>query len=342
MTVRRLVVFCVLLCVVSCSMAGCGRTSGGPSETAGLTSVEAAGLAWPEAKKNFGDAVLWRLAPVEERDATTMRLASDWQDTDRSTAWFVWYADPVGENWMMFSIRGKAIANRDIGTRSFSQMSMSADWPRERPAVAMKDAAKAAAAQGAELAALTWTEFTCDYQQAGDVRLRPVWVFAFSETLGSGGTLNYRVFVDGITGTVLLALNDRDERMTLPIDREALQKPRTDNHEKDLRQFFGFISTGQPEWAVRQLASAASPNEAAAQMWLTNFQSLSALTVVSVEQVSLEQWTAEREFYKVMLDVQTSEPPEKYGWEKGRNVRWVELIPQGGGAWKVSALSSSP
>lgn len=119
-------------------------------------------------------------------------------------------------------------------------MSMGADWPREHPAVAMKDAAKAAAAQGVELAAFTWTEFTCDYP-ASDVRRKPVWVFAFSETLSSGGTLNYRVFVDGIT-----------------------------------------------------------------------------------------------------VDVQTSEPPEKYGWENGRNVRWVELIPQGGGAWKVSALSSSP
>jgi len=205
----------------------------------------------------------------------------------------------------------------------------------------MKDAANAAAAQGAELAALTWTEFTCDYP-ASDVRSRPVWVFAFSETLTSGGTLNYRVFVDGITGTVLLALNDRNERVDLPIDREALQKPRTDNHEKDLRQFFGFISTGEPEWAVRQLAYAASLDEAAAQMWLANFRSLSSLTVVSVEQASLEQWTAEREFYKVTLDVRTSELPEKYGWENGRNIRWVELVPQGGGAWKVSALSLSP
>ena len=341
MTARRLIVLCLLLCVVSCSLAGCGRTSGGPSQTTGLTSVEAAELAWPEAKGNFGDAVLWRLAPVEEREGTEMCLTADWQDSDRATAWFVWYADPVGENWMMFSIRGTAIANRDIGTRSFSQMAMSSDWPRERPAVAMKDAAKAAAAQGAELAALTWTEFTCDYA-ASDVRRTPVWVFTFSEALASGSTLNYRIFVDGITGKVLLALNDRDERMTLPIDREALQKPRTDSHEKDLRQFFGFMSTGEPEWAVRQLAYAASPDEATAQVWLANFRSLSALTVVSVEQASLEQWTAEREFYKVTLDVQTSEPPEKYGWDNGRNVRWVSIIPQGAGAWKVNALSSSP
>jgi len=340
MTARRLIVLCLLLCVVCGTLAGCKGETDGTSQSSGLTSVEAAELVWPDAKKNFGDAVLWRMAPVEERDSLTMHLASDWPDSDRSAAWFVWYADPVGENWMMFSIHGKAIANRDIGTRSFSQTSMSADWPRERPAVAMKDAAKAAAAQGAELAALTWTEFTYDHDSNGNQR--PGWVLSFSETLSSGGTLIYWFFVDGITGVVLRAVNDRNEDIVLPIDREALQKPRTDNHEKDLRQFFGFISTGKPEWAVRQLASAASPNEAAAQMWLTNFQSLSALTVMSVEQVSLEQWTAEREFYKVTLDVQTSEPPEKYGWEKGRNLRWVELIPQGGGAWKVAALATNP
>ena len=240
----------------------------------------------------------------------------------------------------MFSIHGKAIASRDIGTRSFSKMAMGADWPRERPAVAMKDAAKAAAAQGAEFSALTWTEFTYDY--ASDGRQRPGWVFSFSETLASGGVLIYWFFVDGMTGAVLRAVNDRNESMTLPIDREALQKPRTDKHENDLRQFFGFISMGQPEWAVRQLAYAASPDEATAQRWLANFQSLSALTVVSVEQASLEQWTAEREFYKVTVNVRTSDSPEEYGWDNGRNVRWVELIPHGGGSWKVAALATNP
>ena len=340
MTARRLIVLCLLLCAVCGTLAGCKGETDGTSQSSGLTSVEAAELAWPDAKKNFGDAVLWRMAPVEERDSLTMRLASDWPDSDRSAAWFVWYADPVGENWMMFSIHGKAITSRDIGTRSFSKMAMGADWPRERPAVAMKDAAKTVAAQGANLSALTWTEFTYDHDSNGNQR--PGWVLSFSETLSSGGTLIYWFFVDGITGVVLRAVNDRNEDIVLPIDREALLKPRTENREKDLRQFFGFISTKQPEWAVRQLASSASPNEATAQMWLANFQSLSTLTVVTVEQASLEQWTAEREFYKVTLDVQTSESPEKYGWEKGRNVRWVELIPQGGGAWKVAALATNP
>ena len=340
MAARRLVALCLLLCFVSCSLTACKGKSGGTSQSAGLTSVEAAELAWPVAKKNFGDAVLWRLAPVEERDSLTMRLASNWQDSDRSAAWFVWYADPVDEDWMMFSIKGNTIASTDIGTRSFSKMAMDANWPRKRPAVAMKDAAKAVATQGAEFSALTWTEFTYEYDS--ESHKRPGWVFSFSETLSSGGSLIYWFFVDGITGVVLRAVNDRNEDMVLPIDREALLKPRTDNHEKDLRQFFGFISTGQPEWAVRQLASAASPDEATAQRWLANFQSLSTLTVVSIEQASLEQWTTEHEFYKVKLDVKTSDPPEKYGWDNGVNFRWVELIPQGGGAWKVAALATNP
>jgi hypothetical protein len=72
-----------------------------------------------------------------------------------------------------------------------------------------------------------------------------------------------------------------------------------------------FHSKGDPIWAVRQLAYQASSSEAMAQQWLANFQSLKSLTVVSVEQVNLEQWTEEWESYKVILDVTTSEPFEK-------------------------------
>lgn len=342
MNVRRLVALCLVLCVVSFGVTACGSgPAGGSSSSDGLTSIEAAKLAWKTGGKVFKEAVLWRMIPSSDKKATTTQLAADWQQSDRSSGWFVWLADRASGDWFMVGIEGTKVTSKDIGTREFSATPMGADWPSERPAVAMKDAAKAATGQGADLSALAWTEFACDYP-ASDVRDTPVWAFAFAETLASGDQLNYRVLVNGITGKVLLALNDRDERMSLPIDREALQQPRTDNHEKDLRQFFSFISTGQPEWAVRQLAYAASPNEAAAQMWLDNFQSMESLTVVSVEQASLDQWTAEHEYYKVTLDVQTSEPQEKYGWDNGRNFRWVELIPQGGGAWKVAALSPSP
>lgn len=350
---KRLIMLISITAFALALSTGCGQTADTTSienngntsvdtinTSAGLTSLEAEALACAEAKKVFDDAVLWRLAPIAERYSTNMRLDSEWQNNDRSSAWFVWYADPVGENWFMISIQGESIVDTDIGTRG-SIMSMNSSWPRQSTAISMKDAASAATKQGANLDMTTWVEFTCDYPSS-DFRRQPLWVFACLETLDTGGTLNYRMFVDAITGTVIGAINDRDERMTLPINIEKLQKTRTVNHEGDLRQFFSFIAEDDPIWAVRQLAYKASPNEETAQQWLANFQSLQSLTVVSIEQANLEQWTDVWESYKVVLDVTTSEPFEKYGWENGQNVRWVTLILQGSGAWKVASLAQSP
>jgi hypothetical protein len=150
-----------------------------------------------------------------------------------------------------------------------------------------------------------------------------------------------------INGRTMVPVRFVTENLNCTVDWDGVTKKVTikyslENHEKDLRQFFSFITKGDPIWSVRQLAYKASPNEATAQQWLANFRSLKSLKVVSVEQASPEQWTDKWESYKVVLDVTTSEPPEKYGWENGRNIRWVTLIPQGGGAWKVEALATSP
>ncbi len=342
MTVRRLIVLCLLLCVVSGTLAGCGAgTTVSPSRE-GLTSAEAAELAWKTGGKILTDAVLWRMIPSSDSKSTSTQLTADWQESDRSAGWFVWLADRASGDWYMIGIRGAEVTSTNLGAREFSATPMGADWPSDHLAVAMKDAAKVAAAQGADLTAMTWAEYACDYPTGSYATGRPMWVFSCSETLSSGAVLGYRILVDGISGDVVGALNNLDERMTLPIDRAALQKQRAVNHEADVREFFAFISEGKPEQAVRQLAYALAPGDTMRQQWLENFQSLSSLTVASVEQVSLEQWTAESEYYKVTLDVKTSEPPEKYGWENGRNARWVTLIPQGAGSWKVSALAQNP
>jgi hypothetical protein len=308
----------------------------------GLTSVEAAELVWPKAKSNFKDAVLWRMAPVKDKESTRMMLDAEWRTNDRSAAWFIWYADPVGEDWLMFTVEGKKQTGVDIGTRSFSALQgVPPEWPRERPAVSMKEAASKAAAQGANLEQLTWVEFNCAYGDA-DVQGRPVWAFSCSETTKSGGALNYSVFIDAISGDVVGAVNERNESMSLPIDLNALEKPRTEDHRKDIETFFSFIAKGDPIWSVRQLSSAMAPDEATGQAWTDNFKSLKSLKIVSIEQARLEEWTSEWETYKVTLEAATDESPEKYGWENGLNIRWITIVPQGAGAWKVDALASNP
>jgi len=310
-------------------------------KSVGLTSIEAAQLVWPKAEGNFGDAVLFRMAPIADKDSSTLMLAGDWQKTGRSANWFIWYADPDGEDWLMFTIKGKKLDKTDIGTREWSVMAMGADWPREKPAVSLEDAAAAAAKQGANLDALTWVELSCDYH-ASDYREHPYWVFACSEATDTGLFLNYRVFVDAITGKTAGALNDRDEKLELPIDLASLETTRKENHQADLQSFFNLIIKKDWTFSIFQLSYNLAPDDAARQMWLANFQSLDSLAVVSIEPANLVQWTEEREFYKVVLKIETSEPVEKYGWETGDNTRWVTIIPQGAGDWKIEAISSSP
>ncbi|HQK73362.1 MAG TPA: hypothetical protein PL044_06275 [Clostridiales bacterium] len=316
------------------------QTTAQPSD-AGLTSLEAQKLAWSKAKGVFDDCVLFRMAPVESKDSTALKLSADWQTSDRSGAWFAWYADSNSGDWFMVSIVGKKIDKVDIGTRSFSAEAFDSALPKENTAVSMKDAASAAKAQGANMDVVTWVEFQCERFSGSAGRL-PLWVFTCSDTLDSGVTLNYKIYVNAATGKVEGALNDRNEDMALPIDIEDLQKPRTENHEADLRKFFSFISQGEPVWAVRQLEHSLSPDEATAQMWLANFQSLKTLEVVSVEQTNLEQWTDQWESYKVVLNVTTDETPDKYGWENGENTRWITLVPQGAGDWKIASIGTSP
>jgi hypothetical protein len=307
---------------------------------AGLTSIEASNLAWPRATGNFGDAVLWRMAPVPAKDSTAMALDPNWTVNDRAPAWFIWYADADGEDWLLISVQGKSIAKIDIGTRSFSKLAADAAWPRQAVKVSMKDAAAAAAKQGAHLDNLTWVEFSMDYALS-DMRRQPLWVFACVEHL-PGGTLDYRIFVNAITGAVAGCYNERNEKLALPLDRAALTQTHAASHEADVRQFFSFIEKGDVQAAVNQMAYQAAPNEAMRLAWGNNFKSLKSLKVVSVEQADLASWTSVWERYKVVLEVTTAETPDKYGWENGRNTRWVTIIPQGAGGWKVAELSPNP
>lgn len=150
------------------------------------------------------------------------------------------------------------------------------------------------------------------------------------------------VFVDAVSGKVLAARNSRNEDMALPIDLKALEETRAEDHQADVVEFFSFIIKGDPVWSVRQLSSSLCPDEASGQMWLTNFESIDSLEVVSIEPNRLAEWTAEWENYKVTLKISTKATPDQFGWENGQNVRWISIIPQGAGAWKVDEIAANP
>jgi hypothetical protein len=327
-----------LAAIILFSFFGCskgGSDSQGNKTVSGLTSIEASKIAYAKIKGGFEDTVLYRAIPVDDKNSTNPLLDKNWYENDISGGWFFWFADAKGTDWFMVEITGKSITYTDIGTRSFTAETMPADWPRESFKVSMKEAGLKAKSQGANLDTLTWIEFNCH------LRTKPVWALNFSEELG-GSTLNYTIFVDGINGSVLEAINDKGDTFALPIDREALQKTRKENHENDLKTFFDLLSKKDFDFTIFQLAYDLRPNDASAQMWKENFQSIKSIKVISIELHRLPEWTAEREYYKVTLDIKTDEPPEKYGWENGVNVRWITIIPQGAGPWKIEEFSTSP
>lgn len=310
-------------------------------KTGGLTSIEAMELTYADASKQFEDAVLFRMAPIEEKDSTSIYLDPDWVNNDRAYNWFIWYADANGENWMMYKITGKEIERKDIGTRSFSVMNMGKDWPRKNTEVSMKQAAEKAEGQGADLDYLEWVEFSCDYHLSG-FREKPLWVFSISQPLDNGMTYNYRILVNALSGEVLGAVNDLNDSIALPVDIVSLQKEHEETHEADLRSFLSSISEGDINKAVDQLHSQMAPDQSSKEMWANNFKSIKTLKVIKVEQSNVANWTKEAEYYKVTLEIKTDETPDKFGWDNGENVRWYMIVPQGAGFWKVASISSSP
>ncbi len=322
-------------------LGGCGDAGETTNVISNLTSIEASSLAWQDAKNQFEQPVLWRMVPTSNKNSTQMELDDQWLTSDKSDGWFVWYADSQGENWMMYAIEGDEVTKKDIGTREFGKPVINTELPKESVKVSMKDAANIAQQQGGDFDYLIWTEYSCDYD-LGKYKGIPVWVFEFSEEIEEGITLNYRIFINAMTGEALGALNNLNDELDLPIDREALLQTRTQTHQEDLEKFLGYMVGDDAIWAIRQMSYRMVPNENAGQMWLENFQSIKKLEVTSIEQANLSLWTDDWECYKVSMMIDTDEDPSKYGWEDGENIRWFTLIPQGAGGWKIDAIATSP
>jgi len=86
--------------------------------------------------------------------------------------------------------------------------------------------------------------------------------------------LNYRIFVNAITGEVTGAINDRNETLALPIDLASLDKPRDKNHQADVQAFFDLIIKKDWTFAIFQLSYNLAPDDASRQMWLENSRAL--------------------------------------------------------------------
>ena len=123
-----------------------------------------------------------------------------------------------------------------------------------------------------------------------------------------------------------------------PVDLQA-EKEETlgDSQEVMARNFFDLLAQQKFQEAVNLMDA----NEQTKQMWLTNFQTLKSVFVEKIEEVYKDEWTPNRQVFKVILEVDVTSQGEQYGWNKGENFRWISLQ-NNNNIWQVHELANNP
>jgi hypothetical protein len=76
-------------------------------------------------------------------------------------------------------------------------------------------------------------------------------------------------------------------------------------------------------------------------MWRTNFTTIKSLKVNKIEEAFKEEWTSQHQVFKVELEVQVTNEGTGYGWENGKNFRWIFLQPNNS-IWQIHEIANNP
>jgi hypothetical protein len=110
--------------------------------------------------------------------------------------------------------------------------------------------------------------------------------------------------------------------------------------------FFGLINEKRIPEAIGMMNSALVPDESSKQAWGVQFNSLENIVVKSVEPWGKEEWTKNKETYKVIVNLEVakeaaSAPIPYYGWENGDNLRWISFE-SNENIWKIAGIATGP
>lgn len=110
--------------------------------------------------------------------------------------------------------------------------------------------------------------------------------------------------------------------------------------------FFGQIELKRPDSAVNMMASKIISDDSQKQAWAVQFSAINSLKVLKVEPSMSDEWTETKHSYKLTLDISmdpdsANAPIPYYGWENGKNIRWVTLVKEGK-MWKIEGIATGP
>jgi len=131
---------------------------------------------------------------------------------------------------------------------------------------------------------------------------------------------------------------------TLSVNKTTVPLP---SSEDIIRLFFNLINEKKIPEAIAILDDPMIPDDSVKQQWGVNFNSLTSVTLKNIEPHSRAAWTEDTETYKVTLDIKvkpeaSSAPIPNYGWDNGENTRWITLVKDDLGLWKISTIATGP
>lgn len=110
--------------------------------------------------------------------------------------------------------------------------------------------------------------------------------------------------------------------------------------EDIIRTFINLINEKRIPDAIAMMDETMVPNDQTKQAWEVSFNSFSSISVVNIAEYGKEEWSADRQIYKVVINI-TIKPGSNVIWEQGENIRWIVLQKQTG-LWKIHEIATGP
>ena len=332
---RRTSILLVPVIIICLCIAGCG--GGGtvaPPDTArddtaggsGLTSSEAARIAFPEARTWSADVVLWEAGPAPQT------LDAAWASNGRAGEWFFSYARPSDDRCFTVDVENGVVVGADEDSSMSRGIAIPSSAPRDAPRVSLGQAAAAARAAGmpehpAE-PAIFYTLESPTPEWSGT----PVWQLGCDSPEGGRWYV-----VDGLTGRLLAVL----DALGKPVGAETEPAKPAGDARDVIARFFALLDAGEGEEAVELMRADIRAQDLARAMWLASFESIDSIALTKTEERMKEQWSNTIQYYRCLLTIRLK-PGEQPGlWEDGTVTRYVSVTAEEG-VWKIGEVSVNP
>ncbi|MFH0773665.1 MAG: hypothetical protein V1922_05135 [bacterium] len=113
-----------------------------------------------------------------------------------------------------------------------------------------------------------------------------------------------------------------------------------------VRTFFLLIEERKISDAVGMMIDSITTDDSRKQAWGVQLNAIKSVKVLDVVPSIPEEWMENKHTYKVILDVvmdpsSATAPIPYYGYERGKNIRWITLE-KSGNTWKIIGIATGP